>query len=610
MTDAISLSGVNVETSSNAQGIAGRTIQLVTDLTLQEQLYLYERSRRLKAKHSNSDNAAAAPPLCDVDDADTPEKVNDPDSTVYLLFMEGSTRTKESLRNAGVHHGVKVNEFQAETSSFQKNETITDTMKMLSVYSTGRSVFVIRSPLEGVCRWLQTVLPKHTDKFGIPMCSFVNAGDGRYTHPLGELGDMFAILEQLRWDRSSLHIALIGDLTHGRTAHTKVEGLKIFGKVRVDLVAPEAFRYPVEYKTKMRANGFEVREFDSVEQYLEHSTGSLATVWYFYKPQFDRCGDLPHNAVSDLRAKVTFRPEWQQQLPQDVCFFQTLPRDKEHPVVPLAFDDLPLNKWDSWANDNYYLHIALLGMLFGKIGRGLPATASPAPCKEAELKDGSTCPLAAAFRAGPQQLPSFVEPVSLSGKGHTRQPERARPGGAVPLTDGLVVDHVGRSSDPKSCWRQLRMVRTILGWSKYVGSEGVYSASSQPGTMKGIISLPSFDFETVTLAQLQILASIAPGCTVNAITASAVVGKYRLHVPEQIYNLPNTHCKNALCVSNPQNKQRDVVAFFERVAFYETSALPGCKAGDYLFICKYCQWPHQYADIWTDGKAGQASQPA
>mmetsp|Transcript_37671 Transcript_37671/g.117395 ORF Transcript_37671/g.117395 Transcript_37671/m.117395 type:complete len:608 (-) Transcript_37671:32-1855(-) len=605
MADAVSLSAVSLQ-EGDGRGVAGRSIQVVSDLSVEEQLYLYERARRLKARHSNADASAPAPPLYDVEDAETPEQVGHLDSTVYLLFMEGSTRTKEALRNAAVYHGVKVNEFQAETSSFQKNETITDTMKMLSVYSTGRSVFVIRSPLEGVCRWLQTAMCKHTDKFGIPTSSFVNAGDGRYTHPLGEMVDIFSILGQLGWDRSCIHIALVGDLAHGRTAHTKVDGLRIFGKVRVDLVAPEALAYPVEYKTRMRAQGFEVREFDSVEEYLASSEGGLATIWYFYKPQFKRCGDLAHGAVSGLRAKVTFRAEWEDRLPQDAHFFQTLPRDKEHPVVPLAFDSLPLNTWDSVANDAYYLNIVLLSMLFGRIGRGLPAAAPPAACWEPEFKGDTVLSLTAAPAAA--QLPGFMEAVGLSGKDHTRQPERARPGGAVPLKDGLVVDHIGRSGDPKSCWRSLRMLRTALGWSKHLGSEGVYNSSSQPGRMKGIVSLPNFDLESVTLTQLQVLASIAPGCTVNAVKASAVVGKYRLSVPEQIYNLPSTGCKNALCVSNPQNKQRDVVAFFERVAFYETSALPGCKAGEYLFLCKYCQWPHQYDDIWTDSKAGQGAQ--
>eukprot|EP00418_Pyrodinium_bahamense_P100041 CAMPEP_0179025330 /NCGR_PEP_ID=MMETSP0796-20121207/7924_1 /TAXON_ID=73915 /ORGANISM="Pyrodinium bahamense, Strain pbaha01" /LENGTH=604 /DNA_ID=CAMNT_0020721337 /DNA_START=92 /DNA_END=1906 /DNA_ORIENTATION=+ len=588
----------------HAGGLAGRTIQVVADMTPDEQLYLYERARRLKAHHSSIANDLAAPPLCVVDDDDVLEKVNTPDSTVYLLFMEGSTRTRESLRNAAVFHGVKVNEFQAATSSFQKNETITDTMKMLSVYSTDRSVFVIRSPIEGVCRWLETVLPKHADRFGIPRPAFVNAGDGRYSHPLGELVDTFSILEHLKWNRSSLHIALIGDLVHGRTAHSKVDGLRIFNSVRVDLVAPASFAYPVEYRTRMQSSGFQVRVFESLEEYLERAASSLAQVWYFYKPQFERCGDLAQDHISMLRSKVTFRLEWQPQLPPGMCFFQTLPRDKEHPIVPLALDSSPLNRWDRVANNAYFLHIVLLGLLFGQVGRGLPAHGAPdTDGEEAVASRGGSSPLARVPAGGGAPLPRFMELVDISSQRHERQPERARPGGAVPIKDGLVVDHIGCSSDTASCWRRLRMVRTILGWSRHIGSEGVYSSSGRPGQMKGIISMPNFNFETVTIPQLKVLASIAPGCTVNAVSASMVVGKYRLHVPERIYNLPNIHCKNILCVSHPQNKQRDVVAFFERVPFYETSALPDCRHGDYLFVCKYCRWPHQYEGIWADSKA-------
>merc|ERR1719343_1022142 len=94
---------------------------------------------------------------------------------------------------------------------------------------------------------------------------------------------------------------------------------------------------------------------------------------------------------------------------------------------------------------------------------------------------------------------------------------------------------------------------------------------------KGIISMPNFDFETIDVPAMKVLASICPGCTINAVKASKVVGKYRLQVPQRIYNLPNISCNNRFCVSSPENKQRDVVAFFERVPFYETSVLPDCK---------------------------------
>ena len=41
------------------------------------------------------------------------------EAAVYTVFMEDSTRTKESFRNAAEFHGLKVNVFDAKTSSFQ-----------------------------------------------------------------------------------------------------------------------------------------------------------------------------------------------------------------------------------------------------------------------------------------------------------------------------------------------------------------------------------------------------------------------------------------------------------------------------------------------------------
>ncbi|CAE7830796.1 pyrBI [Symbiodinium sp. CCMP2592] len=92
------------------------------------------------------------------------------------------------------------------------------------------------------------------------------------------------------------------------------------------------------------------------------------------------------------------------------------------------------------------------------------------------------------------------------------------------------------------------------------------------------------------------LASVAPGCTFNCVAGSKVVAKYRLQVPERIYNLPNISCKNALCMSNPKNKQFECVAYFERVPFYTTSVLPDCAESEFLYVCRWCRWPHVYED--------------
>lgn len=597
--------------------VAGRTVQVVTDLSEAEQLYLYERSRRFKAqvRHAGASDATAtdqedeAPPLIDIEDADVSVKVDDPNATVYLLFMESSTRTRESVRNAASFHGVKVNEFQAETSSFQKNETIADTMKMLTMYSTQRTIFVVRSPMEGLCNWLQTVIPQHAERFYIPKPAFINAGDGQYTTPMLALLDTFTLLEGYRWDRSCVHLAMVGDLTHSRTAHSNVDNLSIFRTVRVDLVAPSGFEYPVEYKNRMRDNGFEVREFGSLAEYIEGAGDSLAPTWYFYKPKFDRRGEVPAEFKKAVYESITFRTEWRSRLPADACFLQTLPRDMNTLMIPAAFDKTPLNGWDRLANNAHFLHVVLLSMLFGKIGRGIPkkltmtgSQLSMAREEEHDVQLSASCPFAASFDSG--SMPSFIDAVECKPQQRTRRPERVDLGGLIPIMNGLVVDHIGMHTDPQVCWERLRTLRMTLGWSKYLGCEGVFPSHTHEGHFKGMMSFPNFNFAVVTVPQLKTLASIAPGCTVNAISDSAVVGKYRLQVPRRIYNLPNICCKNDLCVSSPGMKQRDVFPFFERARFYETSALPGCKAGDYLYLCKYCKWPHQYADIWTTAQAG------
>ena len=65
----------------------GRTIAVVEDFSIEEQHYLYNKTRELKEAIKNGDNLDAF-------------KLNDTDFGIYLMFFESSTRTKESFRNA------------------------------------------------------------------------------------------------------------------------------------------------------------------------------------------------------------------------------------------------------------------------------------------------------------------------------------------------------------------------------------------------------------------------------------------------------------------------------------------------------------------------------
>merc|ERR1719428_209037 len=318
----------------------------------------------------------------------------------------------------------------------------------------------------------------------------------------------------------------------------------------------------------------------------------------------------------ELRRPVTFRSEFVDRLPPGVCFFQTLPRDKATPLLPLAFDDLSLNGWDRTAGNGYFVNATLLGMLFGAYGQAsieARCAMSPSPARlraisrETRAISGDA---ADRSRSLSKDLPAWIEQVTLVSP-RARRADRATSGAVVPIADGIVVDHIGRCDDAQMVWQRLQSVREALEWFDRVGAEGVYPTSG--GGHKGIISLPGVGIGDLSVPQLKMLASVAPGCTVNVVESSHVMKKYRLHVPERIYDLPNIACRRAACISNPKNGQRDVVTAFERVPFYETSALTCTPAdgtgpsspgtSEFLFVCKWCRWPHRYNEIWRSARA-------
>lgn len=136
----------------------GRTFFVLSDFTKEEQLYLYRQAQELKElviSKGSLRSCSSDKPTNQLSTRLDKFQLTDEEKCVYLIFMENSTRTKESFRNAAAFHGMKVNVFDCSTSSFAKGETLTDTIKMLVGYSVGQTMFVIRSKMEGVCRWLE-----------------------------------------------------------------------------------------------------------------------------------------------------------------------------------------------------------------------------------------------------------------------------------------------------------------------------------------------------------------------------------------------------------------------------------------------------------------------
>ena len=518
---------------------AGRTIGVVNDLSRDEQLYLYRKTAELKKKYLNNEDVSEF-------------RIVDPDMSAYLIFMENSTRTKESFRNACQFHDIKLNIFDAGTSSFAKQESYSDTIKMLFGYSK-RSLFIMRTGEEGVCHFLDEELGEYARKMNYDKAAFINGGDGKHEHPTQEFLDEFTFLEKKNWDNSEIHIVLTGDLYHGRTVHSKVDGLRVFDKVRVDLVAPAELSMPDYYENRMIENGFEVRKFDTIEEYLEQD--DVADIWYFTRLQLERMGDKVKEKEHQLRTAVTFRREFMDRIPPQSKFYHPLPRHKVYPVIPGFLDHTSYNGWDEQSVNGFFTRTIEISMCGGKIGGDF---------------DGEG--LVPKKKGG-----HFIENVPVTRKSRVEDRYKV---GIKPVDEGIVIDHIGSGHDVEAIWNRIDKIRRILKFNCR-SSHGVFHSNDR-SIYKGIISLP--DIMELSETEIKKISAIAPGCTLNIIRDASVHEKFRLHMPPKIYNFEEISCKNENCISHPE-KHQHVKTRFNR-------------SSDSKFVCKYCEKSHSFEDIW------------
>lgn len=517
-----------------------RTLAVIRDFSIEEQMFLYEQTRILKEKWKNKEST---------DEFQIKEPVN-----IYIVFVEPSTRTKESFINASkFHRNARVNIFDSEHSSFNKRESYVDTFNMLTSYGD-YSIFITRTRLEGVPRLLERKVGEFADRHGIRKPAFINGGDGRHEHPTQELLDEYTFLEHKNFDNTHIRIALIGDLLHGRTVHSKVDGLRIFKNVEVDLIAPEEIQMPQHYIDKMRENGFEVRKYESIDEYLKD--GKTADIWYFTRLQLERMGEDVLEKAGVLKKAVTFRKDMLDKVREGTKFYHPLPRPKIDPEIPVFLDNLPLNGWEEQAMNGYWVRVVLLSMMGGAIRMKTNFEEMENNAQEDEYE--------------------FIIPAKVTHgtKGILKEGKR----GIKPIDNGTVIDHIAKGKTPEEIYSTIVKIRKILKLYDCDSADGIFRSAD--GSYKGYISLPD---RYLTKKEIKKLSAISPNTTVNIIKESSVKEKYRIKLPPKIYNFEEISCKNENCITNPKNGEGAPASFV--------------RIGDKL-VCEYCETPHTHEEIW------------
>ena len=145
------------------------------------------------------------------------------------LFFEPSTRTRMSFESAMFRLGGKCISFSRDDSSMKKGENLEDTLKNIDGYC---DVVVIRHPNAGAAR------------FAARVCNspVINAGDGSNQHPTQTLLDLFT-MKKMKGALDGVNIGIVGDLKFGRTVHSLVYALSMFG-ANITLVSPVELKMP------------------------------------------------------------------------------------------------------------------------------------------------------------------------------------------------------------------------------------------------------------------------------------------------------------------------------------------------------------------------------
>ncbi|MFN7250913.1 MAG: aspartate carbamoyltransferase catalytic subunit [Anaerobacillus sp.] len=157
------------------------------------------------------------------------------DKFVANLFFEPSTRTKFSFEVAEKKLGLHVLNFESQSSSVQKGETLYDTVKTLE--AIGANAVVIRHPRDHYFDEL-------VEGISIPI---INGGDGCGHHPTQCLLDLLTMQQEFVLFQG-LNVVIVGDIRHSRVARSNADVLKRLG-------ANVYFSGPEQWIDKTMVNG-------------------------------------------------------------------------------------------------------------------------------------------------------------------------------------------------------------------------------------------------------------------------------------------------------------------------------------------------------------------
>ena len=263
--------------------------------------------------------------------------------TLGYLFYEPSTRTRLSFDSAMASiGGNSLGISDISSSSTQKGESLSDTVRIMSIYS---DILVLRHTLDGSSRFASEISDKPV----------INAGSGTEEHPTQAIQDLFTIKKEKK-KIDGLKIGIVGDLKYGRTVYSLLYGLGNYD-VDVHLISPESLRIRSDstYEIKKR---LDFTETTDIEEYLDE-----LDVLYVTRIQTERFPD--EEEYLKVKGSYVVGLDMLKRMKDNSIILHPLPRIDE---ISTDIDNTKNAKYFEQAEYGKHTRAALLGMILNENG--------------------------------------------------------------------------------------------------------------------------------------------------------------------------------------------------------------------------------------------------
>jgi len=263
--------------------------------------------------------------------------------TLGYIFFEPSTRTRLSFQAAmALIGGTSLGIADVSSSSVQKGESLSDTVKVMSGYA---DVLVLRHPLDGSSRFSAEISQK----------PIINGGSGTEEHPTQAIQDLFTIKKEKK-KIDGLKIGIVGDLKYGRTVYSLLHGLCNYN-VDVHLISPESLkiRNDSTYDIKKKLS---YTESTSIDEYIDD-----LDVLYVTRIQKERFPD--EEEYIKMRGSYVIGLDVVKKMKEDAIILHPLPRIDE---ISTDVDSSDQAKYFEQAEYGKYTRAALLGLILNENG--------------------------------------------------------------------------------------------------------------------------------------------------------------------------------------------------------------------------------------------------